>query len=74
MGLSWLPEPPAGNCSPTELSIPSTLFLPDSDSEEQDVIRVNDDIIDDHGYQLLSENDTLERWEPEEDDDDEVSV
>jgi hypothetical protein len=66
MGRLWLPEPSAGN-SPTELTVPATVFLPDSDNEEENTIQINN-ITENEGYQLLTD-DAQELWESEENDD-----
>jgi len=52
-----------GNHSPTELTIPATIFLPDSDNEDQDINRIEDDIFENDGYQLLADNDNQEQEE-----------
>lgn len=53
MGCSWLPDPPVGHHSPTDISLP-TVFLADSD-EDQQPVQTDDISIENDGYRLLSD-------------------
>ena len=67
MGRSWLPEHSVRNHSPTaELAIPTMVFLPESDNEEQDIIQINSNAFENDGYELLTNYDTPEGVEVEE--------